>query len=518
MSLERMNPGSTHIFSRSIHRIGILASFFLAIFEPVRAEVPLWVISQVPETPAEQALLASVQGVLNIDQPRVWIRSRGLYEVLLEDLRKEGRPLKNASNVWEVLAAERTAFRGFVTWSPADGSLNAATTLAGPRRLALVEATIRDRVTAMGLKEVEDVRGKQTGVEQRVPANCDRRMAVHQPTDKGIHLRDFAIARSAFTWFDEQNVSLSPVVQQLDPGARIFGWGSDEFYFVGGVSRGGGLVIPSDWALNLSALQHLPVKIPTRPEPPAPEPVREGERVVAFVISDGDNVQWLLNGMATSPGFWASPERGRFAVTWEMAPLLTEIAPRALDYFYRTATPRDDFIAGPSGAGYYFPSDAPDRPLLARDGGNALRAAGLRLAAVIDNARDMSGADALVSQPGVDGVLFKNYSAYNHFGSDVRWTSGKPIVSFRFLLWEQRVRGKGLMPEQLPEGVAASISAMPSGPAAGTAAFALVNVHAWSFRDSGGPMAAVARTLPLLPQGTRVVTGTEFFRLLPHPR
>ncbi|MBL9172968.1 MAG: hypothetical protein JNL10_05495 [Verrucomicrobiales bacterium] len=499
-------------------RISLLASALLCIAGTARGELPLWVIPQVSDSPAEQALLASVQGVLNRDQARVWIRSRGLYEILLEDLRREGRPLKNASNVWEVLVAERDSFRGFVTWSSADGSLNAATTLAGPRRLALVEATIRDRVTALGLKEVEDVRGKPVGLEQRVPDFCDRRMAVHQPTDKVIHLRDFAIARSAFTWFDEQNGFLASVVRQLDPGARIFGWGSDEFHFVGGVSRGGGLVIPSDWALNLSALQHLPVKIATRADLPEPEPVRDGERVVAFVISDGDNVQWLLNGMATSPGFWASPERGRFAVTWEMAPILTEIAPRALDYFYRTATPRDDFIAGPSGAGYYFPSDAPDRPLLARTGGTALRDAGLRLAAVIDNARDMSGADALVSQPGVEGVLFKNYSSYNSFGSDVRWTSGKPIVSFRFLLWEQRVRGNGLKQELLPEGVAASVAAMPSGPAAGTAAFALVNVHAWSFRDSGGPIGAVARTLPLLPQGTRVVTATEFFRLLPRPR
>lgn len=498
--------------------VGLQIALLLGFTGTTHGELPLWVLPQIPDSSAEQALLASVQGILNIDQPLVWIRSRGLYELLLEDLRKEGRPLRNASNVWEVLAAERTAFQGFVTWSSADGSLNAATTLAGPRRLALVETTLRDRVTAMGLKEVEDVRGRQAGVEQRVPADCDRRMAVHQPNDKVIHLRDFAIARSAFTWFDEKNVFLPPVVQQLDPGARIFGWGSDEYHFVGGVSRGGGLVIPSDWALNLSALQYLPAKIPTRPEPPAPEPVREGERVVAFVISDGDNVQWILNGMATSPGFWASPERGRFAVTWEMAPLLTEVAPRALDYFYRTATPRDDFVAGPSGAGYYFPSDAPDRPLLARDGGTALRGAGLHLAAVIDNARDMSGADALVSQPGVDGVLFKNYSAYNGFGADVRWTSGKPIVSFRFLLWEQRVRGKGLKSDQLPEGVAASIAAMPSGPTAGTAAFALINVHAWSFRDSGGPMGAVARTLPLLPQGTRVVTATEFFRLLPRPR
>ena len=64
-------------------------------------------------------------------------------------------------------------------------------------------------------------------------------------------------------------------------------------------------------------------------------------------------------------------------------------------------------------------------------------------------------------------------------------------------------------------GVAAGVAGLPAEAASEPSdRFALVNVHAWSFRDSGGPMGAIAKTIPLLPPGTRVVTAGEFFRLL----
>ena len=39
----------------------------------------------------------------------------------------------------------------------------------------------------------------------------------------------------------------------------------------------------------------------------------------------------------------------------------------------------------------------------------------------------------------------------------------------------------------------------------------MINVHAWSFKEIGGPMEAVKQTIDLLPRKTRVVTAAEFF-------
>ena len=224
--------------------------------------------------------------------------------------------------------------------------------LAGPRRrLALVETTLRDRVTAMGLKEVEDVRGRQAGVDQRVPADCDRRMAVHQPNDKVIHLRDFATPARRSPGLTNRTFSC---LQSFNSWTRAhaFSVGVRWFHFVGGVGAGR----PGDpvrlGAQSVRAAASAGEDCHS-PEPPAPEPVREGERIVAFVISDGDNVRWLLNGMATSRRILGESGTGPFRSDLKCAPP-DEIAPGPR-LLLQDRHSRDDFIAGPSGAGYYFP-------------------------------------------------------------------------------------------------------------------------------------------------------------------
>lgn len=130
------------------------------------------------------------------------------------------------------------------------------------------------------------------------------------------------------------------------------------------VSQSGGAGIAADWSRNLSVLERLPAALPERPHR-HPQPVREGERIVAFVMSDGDNIQWMGGNFATDTGFWASEYRGTFPMTWEMAPVLAEVSPRVLAYFYQTASDTrravDDFVAGPSGVGYSYHNDLPDR-------------------------------------------------------------------------------------------------------------------------------------------------------------
>ena len=114
----------------------------------------------------------------------------------------------------------------------------------------------------------------------------------------------------------------------------------------------------------------------------------------------------------------------------------------------------------------------------------------------------------------IQGVLYKDYAPYNRGRGAVYWHQGKPSVSYRYLLWEQKDRSGGLRPDWLPAGVAEAVERQASGAEAGSEAYALINVHAWSFRDSGGPMGAIGRTIEALPPRVRVVTATEFFELI----
>lgn len=507
MTTESASQRTSSRFSRW----WVVVVFGWALMEASSAE--LGMVDPRGMSAAEQALLASLQGQVNREQAVLWVRAPGVQVRILEDLQAEGWQVTTQRSLWDWVGAEAPRLAGYLTCDVTNASLNVATSLAGPRRALVADVSLTNRLRSLGLREVLDVRGLDEATAfRRYDHEFVRGWVLHQPVSKPLHLRDLAVALQAFTFFEGPTEQRVRIIRELGPDAQVMGWGLDEHDFVRDISRGSGVVIPSDWALNLSALRHLPADIPTRPRFKGPPvPLADGERVVAFVVSDGDNVQWLLNGFVDAPGFWASPLRGTFAVSWELAPTLVSLAPRVLAHLYRTATPQDDFVAGPSGVGYYFPSQSPHRTELAIRTASSLVPAQLEAVSLLDSGGGLDGADEVVARPEVRGVLYKDYAPYNRFAGQLRWRSGKPIVSYRYLLWEEAGRGGTLRPDWLPEGVAKAVGRQGTE---GEDRFALINVHAWSFRDSGGPMGAIRRTMDQLPAGTRVVTVTEFLQLL----
>lgn len=474
----------------------------------------LWLVDPAPSTPVEQALLASAQGLLNRDGPTVWVKARGLHARVFERVSSRFDVVQ-VPNPWALIASNRSRFEGFLTCDITNHTLNLATSLAGPRRALVIDASLRQKAIAAGLKEIADLRSEPAdGVFHRFQHETRRGILIHQPPSKPFHLRDFAVARNAWVGFEPSGGALTEHVRALGPNTEVFGWGADEHDFVGDTSRGGGWVIPADWALNLSAHPWLHDPAPTTRVSPSPAPVQPGQRVVAFVLSDGDNVQWLLGGFTDSTGFWASPLRGSFPVTWELAPRLAELAPAADAWLHRTATPFDAFIGGPSGGGYYFPHLSPDRPAIARRSADALARAGLRITSILNSGGGPDEIADLLADPRIDGVLYKDYSPYNRRQGAVTWHHGKPAVAYRYLLWEQKRADGTLRRDWLPDGVASAIASSPDDPTRSTDAYSVVQVHAWSFRDRGGPMEAIRETIEKLPEGTRVVTAPELIALI----
>lgn len=79
---------------------------------------------------------------------------------------------------------------------------------------------------------------------------------------------------------------------------------------------------------------------------------------VTFVMTDGDNLQWLLSDFATDPNFWASPARGTVPLGWTVAPVTADLAPSVLSHLYASASRptnatrgSDQFVAAASGCG-----------------------------------------------------------------------------------------------------------------------------------------------------------------------
>jgi len=75
-------------------------------------------------------------------------------------------------------------------------------------------------------------------------------------------------------------------------------------------------------------------------------------------MSDGDNIQYDQRRLRYE---WDDPSRGAVPINWTISPLLLDAAPAIYDHYTRSATAKDLFMAGPSGAGYAYPSSWPDR-------------------------------------------------------------------------------------------------------------------------------------------------------------
>lgn len=110
---------------------------------------------------------------------------------------------------------------------------------------------------------------------------------------------------------------------------------------------------------NASFYQHLPLRasypqtnIPTRAQLAAQGLLGAAKPFVAFYVGDWDSAAWLYQVL---PGVWGDAMRGQIPLGWAFNPVLQFRFPLGLDFARRTASPKDTFVAGDSGAGYINP-------------------------------------------------------------------------------------------------------------------------------------------------------------------
>jgi hypothetical protein len=123
------------------------------------------------------------------------------------------------------------------------------------------------------------------------------------------------------------------------------------------ISKAGKMLFPCEDTPNLSFTGSQRMTGPSRSVVEPPElPRMENKTYVSFLISDGDNTDYVCHWMRQR---WAEPDRGKIPLGWSLPPALSEAAPAMLDYYYRTATPNDTFFAGSSGAAIMYPDFYP---------------------------------------------------------------------------------------------------------------------------------------------------------------
>lgn len=214
------------------------------------------------------------------------------------------------------------------------------------------------------------------------------------------------------------------------PYPTIFGWHTqrdDELAFMLLISANGMRLAPAFMANNYSFHSQLPKKIPFKQNYMDPKEVHlEKDKIyLTFTLSDGD--QFTLMNTA-EVGNWRRPEHGKIPFNWEVQPLLVDLAPALLGYFYSNLTKDDLLIAGPSGAGYVIPPLVQNLPEYLRESARLCDAADIR----VTTSYNGDPAIRVIRQHGrAPGKFLGFLAGYFHLGRTPMYLEGgRPFVAY----------------------------------------------------------------------------------------
>ena len=195
------------------------------------------------------------------------------------------------------------------------------------------------------------------------------------------YLVDVIISRKLFVMANQVCTPFSPASKLFDRVAESEHWERKHLLSIMGYNgaeevlnlctlRHDVISLVSDFVVNLSFLSLMTKfhEMPHAPLPPVATPAFNSSKVyVALIRSDGDNLQIVTGGQrdqmsARRKQCAAATDANRsFACppqTWTLSNRLLEFGPSVLRWWYAQAAAigRDDFIFGPSGYGYIWPS------------------------------------------------------------------------------------------------------------------------------------------------------------------
>ena len=315
---------------------------------------------------AEAALFSSLKGLVNRTKPRIWT-AEGNGDNKYEWLSELGLGYKEPSDPWSLITKYRKEIKGIVIYDDTQpDTINLATTIAGCSNALVASPELVAKLTnaPYSLPVIGDLRGKFTnklGVYEYLYDHYWRKTTHRVLTglnpDVSGNLREYSVAiNSSVIWLDPRNAEektlLNRFLATMHPGAVYMGWWAEEASGISAASAYGIATCASDWSTNLTNLGGTSRKVTVKKAPAAVPPI-ENKIYVAFIMSDGDNFQYLEHHMHK---LWRDPERGKIPMGWTMSPAMLDAMPGILNYYYKTATDNDCLISGPSGYGYTYPN------------------------------------------------------------------------------------------------------------------------------------------------------------------
>ncbi|MCD8080762.1 MAG: hypothetical protein LUF04_10265 [Bacteroides sp.] len=337
-------------------------------------------------SPAERMLLESLSGLAALAVNRkefdemVWIGTDNpsYRQIFRHTLAALSPSAVKEMDVWQLLAylKSRKVVKGYVLYraDPSAGPLysrrqgmdlsaNVATVYASLLHGVLVEESLEKQIASTGLRRLKDAR-------RETPAACfekNRHLLNNRSAlsidPRVIQCRDIAIAQQLMVYYNTDPLS-ERILEWVKPLSPILGWNcGDEDEYTGAISRWGHYNTATNWCCNLPLI----MAASDRTEPAAleePDTVKPDSdpslSYHAFLMSDGDNMQWTMGSFLDTPLYFANPDNHRTPISWTLCPVnLSVVSTSTWNRMVQLKSPHSSFVE--YGGGYQYPDEFASR-------------------------------------------------------------------------------------------------------------------------------------------------------------
>lgn len=408
----------------------------------------LYVINENNMSKAEQTMISTLQGLIaSKSKNQIYILSSNEpdYEIWLKDLKKNYKvKYEIVKNPWNLVSKFKKYIDGYTLYSSVkEHTINNACTLASLHNSIAIDESIEDILNSYGITNfIYDCRDtdKYWAYNNLWDLGLNHSTVIELSSDKYIPLRDYAILSKSLIFYEDDINDASfreTIFNSMDDGGRILGWGPDEHTNVSIASKAGIDMIAADWSYNLSVLSSYK-SVPLKQNINKDIEKEDGFHYVTFIMSDGDNQQWLLGSNFNNKNWFGSPYRGDFNLGWSLSPSLYYLAPTVFNSYY-CAAKNDNFVVPASGNGYMYPSKFPADKLsdYTKRLNDYMAEVDEHSVLILDDEAFYKKElwDKYTFNSNIDGLLYLNYDKNDAYEGEIIWSNNKPVISCRDLLW-----------------------------------------------------------------------------------
>ncbi|MDP4197614.1 MAG: GxGYxYP family putative glycoside hydrolase [Bacteroidota bacterium] len=453
--------------------------------------------------------VGTLQGLLAQKKPKIYRSANPTYNIWLDDLKQNyGVTVIYTydSDFNGLIKNFKNEIGHYILCNLNDNSVNVAISLCGISNSVAITTEQQSFFNSLGIPMYADVRGKdESWFFDNYGTQMNKKAFCFQTESAPKFLSDYSVFGKMITFYNTSfDANTDKIFAYFDPDAALFGWGFDEGQLVAHTSQYNIFVHAADYANNLSTLSNFNYTEAKQKQSIREFNQNEQKHTVCFLMTDGDNLQWMLSSFAGNANWYGSGDRGTTYIGWTMSPAMAELAPTALKKIYDlekvTSTGRDYFVAAPSGLGYMNPDMFKDVTHFAKMTNDYMAKADLNILNIIGNNDNDIYLTPFMQQPYIDAVFYYYYSNYAGGGGKIKWTNGKPVIHGRYNLWRDVFENSTTLASKL-NTLSTNIYS--------TSAYSLIPVHVWT-----ESVTDVINCTKLLNSNVRVVTPDEFVSLI----